>query len=775
MFTALTPTASILNMIRNKSSYERFESNLVSNKRASTQRLIEKFNLDKTNKKTQPSLIVEEPDVVVTSLVDDTTTAKTMEQVKVLNYSTLTKKLDHHHQRVSPIVHATSGVTSINSVKTLSPQIIKATTIPTAPTTENRQLQDDEYFNVYYNANDIKYPSYVINNASQQQQQIPRTRSRQSHQVNNLNVNGEATISSHSTFDFTTPLSSRKREAEETAATAAANLTLPLKNEHKIVTIMHRLPRKKSSSRRSAQSEVPTLFSEASTLTISEAKYPMINHLDDTSPSYHGPMSIQKIKKPDIFDMRAQNNLLVKSTSNLSSVSSNVSLIDFSKNENRLVNNKYHYYLNNNEQNNPLINPLVNHNHRVSHFDTKRTNLQYLSEDSLGSIKTTTSSIATQQPTFNSQKTHISMRPKRATTFFLTEELHPEEVLSNNNHNNRLPKRIDELSAENLKTNLEKISLKQIKTSLENNSSSINKSLNSILSKRNSYFRNDMLTQQQKAKLKAFQEKTTISQNVPHQNREIINKIYRAYNQNTKKFEGEPLDNLLNNDFKMPSINGAKNSAQNSTNNSTLTNENRRAEKQKEFLEKIESVKENINSMHSISNYNQLIQKYKQANLKEIDKNMSLNGENTMNKIDNLLNKKSDGFTGEVSVLPKKMNVPYSSNPNLDNENEDPAINEFSLTKSPLLDHNFSEKYPNGLHNRRSPMGSEENFNTRKKFFQNMVRESSISEDISLIPEINEQIDALSNSMQKKRVSFHENVIETDVESGNSIIKSIYN
>jgi len=771
MFTALTPKVSILNMIRNKSSYERFESNLVSNKRASTQRLIEKFNLDKTNKKTQPSLIVEESDVV-----DDTTTAKTMEQVKVLNYSALTKKLDHHHQRVSPIVHTTAGVTSINSVKTLSPQIVKATTIPTAApttTTENRQLQDDEYFNVYYNANDIKYPSYVIsNNASQQQ--MPRTRSRQSHQVNNLNANGEATIGSHSTFDFTAPLSSRKREEDAAAAGAAANQTFPLKNEHKIVTIMHRLPRKKSSSRRSAQSEVPTLFSEASTLTISEAKYPMINHLaDDTPSSYHGPMSIQKIKKPDIFEMRAQNNLLVKSTSNLSSVSSNASLIDFSKNENRLVNNKYHYYLNNNEQNNPLI----SHNHRVSHFDTKRTNLQYLSEDSLGSIKTTTSSIATtQQPTFNSQKTHISMRPKRATTFFLTEELHPEEVLSMNNHNNRLSKRIDELSAENLKSNLEKISLKQIKTSLENNSSSINKSLNSILSKRNTYFRNDMLTQQQKAKLKAFQEKTTISPNVPHQNREIINKIYRAYNQNTKKFEGEPLDNLLNNDLKMPSINGAKSSAQNSAINNNSTIENRRAEKQKEFLDKIESVKENINSMHSISNYNQLIQKYKQANLKEIDKNMSLNGENTMNKIDNLLNKKSDGFTGEVGALPKKINVPYSSNPNLDNENEDPAIiNEFSLTKSPLLDHNFSEKYPNGLHNRRSPMGSEENFNTRKKFFQNMVRESSISEDISLIPEINEQIDALSNSMQKKRVSFHENVIETDVESGNSIIKSIYN
>jgi hypothetical protein len=748
MLTTLTPSVSILNMIRNKSSYERFENNLISSKQASTQRLINKFNLDKNSHKRTLADVNENLATKVTAAGQVDTTNK-MEQIKVLNYPVLTKKLDN---RVSPIVNnpiqATTSNTNVNS----SQQGVPKT---------SHKLHDDEIFNVYYNANDIKYQNLIVSASKQRS----RTKSRNSQNNNNNNITmNEDSISSHSTFDFSVQLSGRKREDD-------LNITLPpYKNETKIVTVTHRLPtfKKKSSSNRSSRSDAPTLISEASTITLSEKKYPMINNLDESGASSQGPMSIQKIKKPDIFEMRSQNHILVKSTSNLSN--SNGSLIDFSKNENRLVNNKYHYYLSNNEQNN-----LFNQAQKVSHLDAKRPNLQYLSEDSMTSIKTTSSSTIVQQPNLKNQKTYINMRQKRANTFFITEELHPEEILTNN----RQPKRIDELSAENLKSNLDRISLKQIKTSLENNSSSINKSLNSILSKRNTYFRNDMLTQQQKAKLKAYQEKDSLTSNalVPQQNREIINKIYRAYNQNTKRFEGEPLDNLLNNDLKMPSINGVKNSAQNLTNSGILTNENKRAEKQKEFLEKIESVKENINSMHSISNYNQLIQKYKQANLKEIDKNMSASTENNASKIDNLLNKKPDGINHEFGAVPRKINVPYSSNVNLENEDKDSTINEFSLTKSPLLDHNFSERHPSGLHHsRKSPIGSDENFNTRKKFFQSMVRESSISEDpVSLIPEINEQIDALANSMSKKRVSFHENVIETDVESGNSTIKSIFN
>ena len=745
MLTTLTPPVSILNMIRNKSSYERFENNLISSKQASTQRLINKFNLDK-NSHIRTLADVNENLATTTTTTGQVDIKSKMEQIKVLNYPVLTKKLDN---RVSPIVNnpiqATTSNTNVNSSQQGIPKA-------------SYKLHDDEIFNVYYNANDIKYQNLIVSASKQRS----RNKSRNSQTNNNNTTTNEDAISSHSTFDFSVQLSGRKREDD-------LNITLPpYKNEHKIVTVTHRLPtfKKKSSSNRSSRSDAPTLISEASTITLSETKYPMINHLDESGASSQGPMSIQKIKKPDIFEMRSQNHILVKSTSNLSN--SNGSLIDFSKNENRLVNNKYHYYLSNNEQNN-----ILNQTQRVSHFDAKRTNLQYLSEDSMTSIKTSSSSTIAQQPNLNSQKTYISMRQKRANTFFITEELHPEEILNNN----RQPKRIDELSAENLKSNLDKISLKQIKTSLENNSSSINKSLNSILTKRNNYFRNDMLTQQQKAKLKAYQDSQTSNSLVPQQNREIINKIYRAYNQNTKRFEGEPLDNLLNNDLKMPSINGVKNSAQNPTSSGILTNENKRAEKQKEFLEKIESVKENINSMHSISNYNQLIQKYKQANLKEIDKNMSVSTENNANKIDNLLNKKPDGINHELGTVPRKINVPYSSNVNLENEDNDTTINEFSLTKSPLLDHNFSERHPSGLHHsRKSPIGSDENFNTRKKFFQSMVRESSISEDpVSLIPEINEQIDALANSMSKKRVSFHENVIETDVESGNSIIKSIFN
>ena len=57
-------------------------------------------------------------------------------------------------------------------------------------------------------------------------------------------------------------------------------------------------------------------------------------------------------------------------------------------------------------------------------------------------------------------------------------------------------------------------------------------------------------------------------------------------------------------------------------------------------------------------------------------------------KIDNLLNKKEDDGENEIG----KINVPFAFNHDSENVDTDLVTNEFSLTKSPLLVQNFTDK-----------------------------------------------------------------------------------
>ena len=216
----------------------------------------------------------------------------------------------------------------------------------------------------------------------------------------------------------------------------------------------------------------------------------------------------------------------------------------------------------------------------------------------------------------------------------------------------------------------------------------------------------------------------------------------------------------------MPSINGAiKQQQQQQQLPGILADENKRQEKKKSFLDNVEMAKENINSMHSVANYNQLILKYKQAHLKDVDK--SMHGDN-INKIDNLLAKKKPAEeSGEETG--KHLTMPFIYSHNFE-EKEKEKENEIADMTMPAM------KPP------RSPLSSEENFLVKKKFYQNMLKESPNETNSRNSPDIqnnsssnnSEQlVDSLASSMSKKRVSFHEKVIETDVDSGNSIIKSI--
>ena len=346
MFSSLETPVSMLNMIRNKSNYEKFESNLVSSKQACTQRLIKKFNLDKTNNLAN----------VNTGLVD----VARMDQVKTLNYPLLTKKLDN---RIGGLTHSLAS----NSVKNGAPTIMKTlNSVNNQPSSlaisKNQPNQGDEYLNVYYNTHDIKIP-YVVSSSSQSNQRpTVRVMSRQSHEEqpsfkpNCVNSDYNDNLTSYSTFDFTTPLSSRKKEEE----------AQPSRREHRIVTITHRPSErtKKKSSSKSKHAEPVALFADTSSLTLNtDFSKQSASHFEDSSQN---SMSIQKIRRPDIFELRSQNHILVKSTSNLSS---NTSFIDLSKTDNRLVNNKYHYYLNSNEP-------------KLSQLDVKKTCLNFLSDDS---------------------------------------------------------------------------------------------------------------------------------------------------------------------------------------------------------------------------------------------------------------------------------------------------------------------------------------------------------------------------------------------------------
>ena len=246
-----------------------------------------------------------------------------------------------------------------------------------------------------------------------------------------------------------------------------------------------------------SNTEIASSFGDASMLTLT-------NTLDGEMTASQTSMSIQRLKRPDIFELKQQNSLIVKSTSNLLlSSSSNPSLIDFTKNENRLVSNKYHYYLGaNGNSGDPSMPGNLVKSVTQPYFGSRRT-ATFVSEDSIAessSIKRPGSK-SSSQALLKSYKTQLGGATTNPTSsFFLTQD--PAPTVYDTAHRSSRHK-VDELSAESIKSTLESISMKQIRQNLENASS---KSLNAMLAKKPNLFRSDTFTQQQKAKLKFFKQ-----------------------------------------------------------------------------------------------------------------------------------------------------------------------------------------------------------------------------------------------------------------------------
>ena len=627
-------------------------------------------------------------------------------QMNLINYTVLPTEMLNKKKQNKMLENRPNKSSVITIGQTLTTTSIIKSLKSASPTNQNSHSDD---FLKLYNNSDLKYPYIVAPNANMPYR--PKTRSVEA----KTNFGGTTEITSVSSMEYVAPLLNKINSNPNPKIIEASkkNSSMSMSNSNNAYN--GSISKPSSSIGRKSASSTYENNTNSNIFNLNDSSYNSfgLNNPDDLTNSIENYIQIHQIKKPENY----QSTKLIRSTSNLTASS----IIDLKNG----VNSKYYYYLNNN---NSIAQDIINNSSNnqskkaISHFDNKKV-FKFLNS----------------QEEKNNESTE-QLRPissKANLNLLLKNKLKDESTIKKQNENSNESENAPSSSdiSEKILNNIESIN--------------ISKSINSILIKKNN-LKSEVLAQQKKLK-------NTIIPVPP--NRDIINKIYKAYNKNARNFDTAHLDNILANELKIP----------------TLPNRNTHktdSAKEKATLNNID-----LNSMHSFSTYNELIQRYKQATdekeKQDNDKN-EINHNIENEKLNEKLIEKNNSNLGKED---EKINLFDSMNPS----EFEKFINSTTTSLADKLECQEEKEINKKIQIEKIsfiPIIKSKSISTKdnlkKKYFQGLIKDSH-NDNYDFI-ESNDLIDAsLLTTISKKRVSFHEKVIETEIESGNTSIKPIIN
>jgi hypothetical protein len=620
-------------------------------------------------------------------------------QMNLINYTVLPTEMLNKKKQNKMLENRPNKSPVITIGQTLTTTSIIKSLKSASPTNQNTHSDD---FLKLYNNSDLKYPCIVAPNANMPYR--PKTRSIEA----KTNFSGTTEITSVSSMEYVAPVLNKINSSPNPKIIEASK-----KNSSMSMSNSNSSKPSSSIGRKSASSTYENNINN-NIFNFNDSSYNSfgLNNIDDLTNSIENYIQIHQIKKPDNY----QNNKLIRSTSNLTASS----IIDLKNG----VNSKYYYYLNNN---NSIAQDIINnssHNQSkkaISHFDNKKV-FKFLNSHEEKNNE------STEQLRPISSKANLNLLLKNKLKDESTIKKQTENT--NESENENAPSSSD--ISEKILNNIESIN--------------ISKSINSILIKKNN-LKSEVLAQQKKLK-------NTIIPIPP--NRDIINKIYKAYNKNARNFDTAHLDNILANELKMPTL----------PNRNTPKTD---SAKEKGTLNSID-----LNSMHSFSTYNELIQRYKQEKEKQDNDKNETNRSIENEKLNEKLNEKNNSNLGKED---EKINLFDNMNPS----EFEKFINSTTTSLADKLECREEKEMNKKIQIEKIsfiPIIKSKSISTKdnlkKKYFQGLIKDSH-NDNYDFI-ESNDLIDAsLLTTISKKRVSFHEKVIETEIESGNTSIKPIIN